>query len=52
MSAEQADSAEIVQMRYLAGFPKEPGGLVSGSMFSNSWFLVPVSYVCVRAGLW
>ena len=51
MSAEQADLAEIVQMRYLAGFPKEPWGLVSGSIFPYSLLVVPVSYVSISAEL-
>ena len=51
MSAEQADLAEIVQMRYLAVIPKEPGGLVSGSIFSHSLFRVSISQVSVRAEL-
>ena len=51
MSAEQADLAEIVQMRYLAVIPKEPGGLVSGSIFSHSLLIVSISQVSVRAEL-
>ena len=43
MSAEQADLAEIVQMRYLAVIPKEPRGLISGSTFSHSPLIVPIS---------
>ena len=43
VSAEQADLAEIVQMRYLAVIPKEPGGLVLGSIFSQSLFGVSIS---------
>ena len=35
--------AEIVQTGYLAVIPKEPGGLVSGSIFSHSLLIVPIS---------
>ena len=49
MSAEQADLAEIVQMKHLAVIPKKPGGLVSGSIFSHSLLIVPISHFYYRA---
>ena len=43
--------AEIVQTGYLAVIPKEPGGLVLGSIFSHSLLIVSISQVSVRAEL-